>query len=228
MASKEPTEKSGRLKQIRLAYQQTKKADPWVGLIVAAWGLGVFAVLLAIGFWWGHPIYLGIFGALVGLLAAAFIFGRRAEKSVLGQMEGQPGAALAVMQSLKRGWVVTPTVAITRQQDVVHRAVGRPGIILVGEGQPGRVTRLLADEKKRMSRLVASTTVHTIIVGNEEGQVPLLKLQRHIMKLSPTMAKPEVAVVNDRLRAVGDLMKNMPVPKGPMPKGARMPRGPRG
>lgn len=30
---------------------------------------------------------------------------------------------------------------------------------------------------------------------------------------------------NDRLRALGDLLSKAPIPKGPMPKGARMPKG---
>jgi hypothetical protein len=229
MASKEPDENGGRLKQIRLAYQMTKKSDPRVGLIVAAYGLLVFAVVLAVGFWWGHPVYLGILGALLGLLVAAIMFGRRAEKAVLGQMEGQPGAGAAVLNSLKRGWVVTPGVAADKAQNMVHRAVGRPGIVLVAEGRGVGVRQLLTKEKKKMARVADGVVVHDIVIGDDEaaGQVPLKKLQRHIMKLPVTMTKQQVGPVNDRLRALGDLLSNMPLPKGPMPKGARMPRGPR-
>ncbi|MDI2132359.1 DUF4191 domain-containing protein [Yinghuangia seranimata] len=227
MASKESSEKSGRLKQIRLAYQMTKKSDKKVGLVVAVWGLGVFGAFLALGFLIDHPIILGVLGFLFGLVAAAFVFGRRAEKAVLGQMEGTPGAALAVLQSLRRGWVVTPTVAVTRNQDVVHRAVGQAGIVLVGEGQPSRVANLLAAEKRKMSKIADGVVVTDIIVGDGEGQVPLRKLQGHMVKLPRTMSKSQVATVNDRLRALGGLLDNMPVPKGPMPKGTRMPRGPR-
>lgn len=227
MASKESPEKSGRLKQIRLAYKMTKKSDKWVGLVVAAWGLGVFGVFLAIGFLIDHYIILGIIGLLFGLVAAAFVFGRRAEKAVLGDMAGQPGAAAAVLQSLRRGWVVTPAVAVTRNQDVVHRAVGQAGIVLVGEGQPSRVGNLLAAEKRKMSKIAEGVVVTDVIVGDGEGQVPLRKLQGHLVKLPRTMSKAQVAQVNDRLRALGSLMDNMPVPKGPMPKNARMPRGPR-
>jgi hypothetical protein len=227
MASKESSEKSGRLQQIRLAYKMTRKSDKWVGLVVAAWGLGVLGVFLAIGFLIDHPIILGIIGFLFGLVAAAFVFGRRAEKAVLGDMAGQPGAAAAVLQSLRRGWVVTPAVAVTRNQDVVHRAVGQAGIVLVGEGQPSRVGNLLAAEKRKMSKIAEGVVVTDIIVGDGEGQVPLRKLQSTVVKLPRTMSKGQVAQVNDRLRALGGLMENMPVPKGPMPRNARMPRGPR-
>lgn len=227
MASKESSEKSGRLQQIRLAYRMTKKSDRWIGLIVTAWGLGVLGVFLAIGFLIDHPIILGIIGFLFGLIAAAFVFGRRAERAVLGDMEGTPGAAAAVLQSLRRGWVVAPAVAVTRNQDVVHRAVGQAGIVLVGEGQPSRVANLLAAEKRKMSKIADNVVVTDIIVGDDEGQVPLRKLQGHIVKLPRVMSKAQVAQVNDRLRALGNLMDNMPVPKGPMPRNARMPRGPR-
>lgn len=98
----------GRLKQIALTYKMTRKADPKVGLVVAGVGIVVLGVLLAIGFLIGHPVYLGILGFVLGLLAAAIVFGRRAERAAFGQMEGQPGAAAAVLQNVGRGWTTTP------------------------------------------------------------------------------------------------------------------------
>ncbi|MGW4721377.1 DUF4191 domain-containing protein [Streptomyces sp. S1] len=215
----------GRLKQIALTYKMTRKADPKVGLVVAGVGIGVLGVLLAIGFLIGHPVYLGILGLVLGLLAAAIVFGRRAESAAFGQMEGQPGAAAAVLQNIGRGWTTTPAVAMNRNQDVVHRAVGRAGIVLVAEGNPNRVKALLAAEKKRMNRVVVDVPVHDIIVGDGEGQVPLKKVRTTMLKLPRVLTGPQVTVANDRLRAMGDLMSNMPLPKGPMPKGMRMPRG---
>ncbi|WP_432085196.1 DUF4191 domain-containing protein [Streptomyces sp. bgisy095] len=215
----------GRLKQIALTYKMTRKADPKVGLVVAGVGIGVLGVLLAIGFLIGHPVYLGILGLVLGLLAAAIVFGRRAEAAAFGQMEGQPGAAAAVLQNVGRGWTTTPAVAMNRNQDVVHRAVGRAGIVLVAEGNPNRVKTLLAAEKRRMNRVVVDVPVHDIIVGDGEGQVPLKKVRTTMLKLPRVLSGPQVTAANDRLRAMGDLMSNMPLPKGPMPKGMRMPRG---
>lgn len=225
MARQEESENPGRLKQIRLAYQMTKRVDRKVGLIVAAVGVVTFGVALAVGFIVDHPVYAGILGFLLAVLAMAVVFGRRAEKAAFGQMEGQPGAAAAVMQNMRRGWTVTPAVAANRNQDVVHRAVGRPGIVLVGEGNPNRVRALLAAEKKRMARIVADVPVTDLVVGNGEGQVPLKKLQTTLMKMPRVLPGSQVTTVNDRLRALGDLMSNMPIPKGPMPKNLRMPRG---
>ncbi|MFW6689989.1 DUF4191 domain-containing protein [Streptomyces sp. MAR4 CNX-425] len=226
MASSESTpENTGRLKQIALTYKMTRRADPKVGWIVAGVGILVLGAALGVGFLIGHPVYLGIVGFLLALLGMAIVFGRRAEAAAFGQMEGQPGAAAAVLDNMKRGWTVTPAVAMTRQQDVVHRAVGKAGIVLVGEGNPNRLKGLLAAEKKRMNRVVADVPVHDVVVGNDEGQVPLKKVRSTLMKLPRVLQGPQVTQVNDRLKALGDLMSNMPVPKGPMPKGMRMPKG---
>ncbi|MZE80645.1 DUF4191 domain-containing protein [Streptomyces xinghaiensis] len=225
MARKETSENPGRLKQIALTYKMTKRSDSKVGLVVAAVGLVTFGVLLAIGFLIDHPVYLGILGALLAFLAMAIVFGRRAEAAAFGQMEGQPGAAAAVLENVKRGWTVTPAVAMNRQQDVVHRAVGKAGIVLVAEGNPNRLKGLLASEKRKMARIVTDVPVHDVTVGNGEGQVPLKKVRTHLLKLPRVLTGPQVTTVNDRLRAMGDLMSNMPMPKGPMPKGMRMPKG---
>ncbi|MDI9887379.1 MULTISPECIES: DUF4191 domain-containing protein [Streptomyces] len=228
MARKDQAENSanpGRLKQIALTYKMTRRVDSKVGLVVAGVGIVTFGVFLAIGFLIDHPIYLGILGFLLAFLAMAIVFGRRAERAAFGQMEGQPGAAAAVLQNVGRGWTTTPAVAMNRNQDVVHRAVGRAGIVLVAEGNPNRVKTLLAAEKKRMARVAVDAPVHDIIVGNEEGQVPLKKLRTTMTKLPRVLTGPQVTQTNDRLRAMGDLMSNMPLPKGPMPKGMRMPRG---
>ncbi|MFI8099749.1 DUF4191 domain-containing protein [Streptomyces sp. NPDC086023] len=217
----------GRFKQIAMTYKMTRKADPKVGLIVAGVGIVTFGVFLAIGFLIDHPVYLGILAFIVAFLAMAIVFGRRAERAAFGQMEGQPGAAAAVLENVGRGWTTTPAVAMNRQQDIVHRAVGKAGIVLVAEGNPNRVKSLLAAEKKKMSRVMPDIPVHDIIVGTGEGEVPLKKVRTTLLKLPRVLAGPQVTTVNDRLRAMGDLMSNMPLPKGPVPGrgGARMPRG---
>lgn len=67
--------------------------------------------------------------------------------------------------------------------------------------------------------------VHDFIVGTGEGEVPLKKVRTTLLKLPRVLAGPQITQVNDKLRAMGDLMSNMPLPKGPMPKGMKMPRG---
>ncbi|MCX4663390.1 DUF4191 domain-containing protein [Streptomyces uncialis] len=215
----------GRLKQIALTYKMTRRADSKIGLVLAGVGIGTLGVFLAFGFWIGHPVYLGILGLLIALLATAITFGRRAERAAFGQMEGQPGAAAAVLDNIGRGWSTTPAIAMNRSQDVVHRAVGKAGIVLVAEGNPNRLKSLLAAEKRKMARIVADVPVHDLIVGTGEGQVPLKKVRTTMLKYPRVLSGPQVTATNDRLRAMGDLMSNMPLPKGPMPKGMRMPKG---
>ncbi|MFD0268368.1 DUF4191 domain-containing protein [Streptomyces sp. NPDC127106] len=224
-ANAETAATTGRLKQIALTYKMTRKADPKVGLILAAVGLITFGVFLGIGFLIDHPVYLGILGFLVAFLATAIVFGRRAERAAFGQMEGQPGAAAAVLDNVGRGWTTTPAIAMNRSQDLVHRAVGKAGVVLIAEGNANRLKPLLAAEKRKLARIMPDVPVHDFIVGTGEGQVPLKKLRTTLLKLPRVLSGPQVTQANDKLRAMGDLMSNMPLPKGPMPKGMRMPRG---
>ncbi|SDN68248.1 DUF4191 domain-containing protein [Actinacidiphila guanduensis] len=226
MARKETSESSsGRLAQIVQTYKMTRRVDTKVGLVLAAVGIVTFGVFLALGFLIGHPIWAGILGLLLALLATAVVFGRRAERAAFGQLEGQPGAAAAVLQNVGRGWTVTQAVAVNKNQDMVHRAVGRAGVVLIGEGNPNRVKSLLAAEKKKVARVVYDVPVRDYIVGDDEGQLPLKKIRTTLMRLPRALSGPKTTEVNDRLRALGDLLSNMPIPKGPMPRGLRMPRG---
>ncbi|MBN6547415.1 DUF4191 domain-containing protein, partial [Actinacidiphila bryophytorum] len=222
MARKETSENPGRLAQIAQTYKMTRQADSTIGLVIAAVGIVTFGVILALGFLIDHPIWAGILGFLLALLAMAVVFGRRAERAAFGQLEGKPGAAAAVLQNVGRGWTVTPAVGMNKSQDVVHRAVGKAGVVLVGEGNPNRVKGLLANEKKKVSRVVYDVPVHDFIVGNGEGELPLKKLRTTLLRLPRTLSGPKTTEVNDRLKALGDLMSNMPIPKGPMPKGMRL------
>jgi len=58
--------------------------------------------------------------------------------------------------------------------------------------------------------------------------VPLPKLQRKIMKMPKVLRPAEVTEIRKRLDAATKAGNALPVPKGPMPKNARMPRQPRG
>lgn len=230
MARKDPdslnTPKKSRTGQIRAAYKMTRQVDPLVGWITFATGFVIFALVLAIGFLLGHPIYAGIIGAMLGFLLATIVFGRRAEKAAFAQVEGQVGAAAAALNMLRRGWTVTPGVAVNRNQDIVHRAVGRPGVVLVGEGPSSRVGNLLAAEKRKVTRFLPDVPVYELQAGNEEGQVPLRRLNSRVMKLPRNLTNSQVTEVNRRLKALGTT--SLPIPKGPMPKGLKMPKGPRG
>ena len=59
----------------------------------------------------------------------------------------------------------------------------------------------------------------------EDLQVKLGKLERKMTRLPRTFKGVTVDQIEGRMRALGGL--NIPIPKGPMPKGARVPKGAR-
>lgn len=213
----------GRIKQLRMAAGMVHQANPKALPIVAAAGLGVLAVLAVLGVVLGQ-FYLIPLGVLLGLTVAMVLFGRFAQAAQYSAIEGQPGAAAAVLQTMRGKWTVTPAIAANKNMDVVHRAVGRPGVILVGEGSPNRLPSLLAAEKKRVARVAYDIPIHDIQVGNGEGQIPVRRLQRHIMKMPRTLRSSAVSDLNYRLKA---LPASLQAPKGPMPRTGRQPKMPR-
>jgi hypothetical protein len=218
-AAKPP--RGARAKQIRTAFSMTRKGDPKLVPILLAAFLAPFALLVAIGFVVGHPVYLGVIGFLIALVATVAVFGRRVQRTAYSQVEGQLGAAAAVLQNMRGDWRVTPAVGFTREQDLVHRVLGRPGIVLVGEGNPSRVRGLVITEKKKLARWIGDTPVYDVTVGDGDKLVGLRELERHFLKL-PRNIKP--SVVNDLDRKLKAMpAAQMPIPKGPMP--TRVPRG---
>ena len=217
----------GRVKQLVEAYRFTRKQDRAIGWVLLASLVGPFLVVWGVGLAIGHPWLLGILGFTTGLLVALTVFGRRAERAAYLQIEGQPGAAAAPLNLLKRGWTVTPAVAVTRNQDLVHRVVGRPGVVLVAEGAPSRVGNLLLQEKRKVARVAPEVPVHELVAGDGEGQVPLRKLNRRVTKLPRALTPAQVNELNFRLKALASQQGQFPIPKGPMPKNVKLPRAPR-
>ena len=222
--SSEDLAKAGRLKQIRmvakLVNQQNKRALP----ITAGAALGIIVVFVLVGLLTGLAAFLIPVGVLLGLSGAMILFGRFAQQAQYSAIDGQLGAAAAVLQSMTGDWTVSPAVTANRSMDVVHRAVGRRGVVLVGEGAPSRVDALIAAERKKTERVAHGVPISDFQVGTGEGQIPVSKLQREIMKLPSTLKPAAVSDLNYRLKA---LQPTMQAPKGPMPKGARQPKMPR-
>jgi hypothetical protein len=220
----ESARKKGRFAQIKQTYQMAKRTDRYIGWISLGVVVAVLAVLVVVGLI-VKPIWLWVvMGLPFALLAGAVVFGRRAEKSAYSQIEGQPGAAMAALGTLRRGWDSTPVVATNRHQDVVHRVVGRPGVILVGEGtSASRVVNLLNQEKRRHARVVGEAPVYDVVVGNDEDQVPLRRLPKYVMKLPRNLRPAEVTELRSRLRALGT--QPVAMPKGPLPRNMKIPRG---
>ncbi|EUA10503.1 hypothetical protein I546_3654 [Mycobacterium kansasii 732] len=184
----------------------------------------IVGVSVGVGVWAGGltMITLIIFGVLLGALVAFIIFGRRAQRSIYRQAEGQTGAAAWVLDNLRGKWRVTPGVATTGHFDAVHRVIGRPGVILVGEGSAGRVKPLLAQEKKRTARLVGDVPIYDIVIGNGDGEVPLAKLDRHLTKLPANITVKQMDTLESRLAALGSRAGTGALPKGPLPNAGKV------
>jgi hypothetical protein len=220
-AKKKPKAPRGaKLKQIGLAFKATRAQDPKVLPLVLAAFFGPLIVMIALGLVLGGLPYLVFLGFLMGLVAAAFVFGKRVQATAYSQVEGQVGAAAAILTNMRGDWRVTPAVGFTREQDLVHRVIGRPGVVLVAEGAHNRARNLIATEKKKVARIVGDTPVYDLVVGDGEGQIGLRQLERHFLKL-PRNIKPKVVNELDRkFKAMG--AQALPIPKGPMP--TRVPR----
>jgi hypothetical protein len=216
--------KAGRLKQIRMIAGLVHKSNPRAMPIVIGSGLGTLVVLVLVGLFTGLLALFIPLGVLLGVLVTVFLFGRFAQAAQYSAIDGQPGAAAAVLQNMRGNWTVTPAITGNRNMDVVHRAVGRPGVILVGEGSPNGLASLLSAEKKRVARVAYEVPIFDFQVGNGEGQIPLSKLQRKIMRLPRNLKPPAISDLNHRLKA---LQPSLQAPKGPIPKNIRQPKMPR-
>jgi hypothetical protein len=208
------------LRMIKQAYSLTRKNDPRLPWVMLIWFVAVAGVIELISILFNSPFLFLPLAIISGGLAAMIVFGRRAQGSAYRQVEGQPGAAAWVLEGMRGDWRVTSGVAGTQQLDAVHRVLGRPGVILVAEGSAARVRGLLAQEKKKVARVVGDTPIYDIVVGDDEGQIPLKKLSAHVMKLPRNLTPAELNALGKRMSALGG--SRMPVPGGPLPGGKQM------
>ena len=62
--------------------------------------------------------------------------------------------------------------------------------------------------------------LYDVVVGDEEGQVPIRKLNQHMVRLPRNLDQRQVNALEKRMAALGGT-KAAPLPKGPMPGKAR-------
>lgn len=212
----------GQWRQLRETYRITAENDPklnlvMIGSVLAGLALGVLLGLLVKPLWLWIPL-----GIMIGLSLAMWLFTRRVKTAMFKRYEGQAGSAEIALGMLGKGWASTPAINATRQLDVIHRAVGPAGLILVAEGDPNRMKALLAQEVKRHEATAFGVKVQTIQMGDGAGQVPLAKLSEHIKKMPKQLTPAQVEDVTKRLRAMDAVRNRMPIPKGPVPtRGSR-------
>jgi len=217
----------GTVRQVRETVKMTVQMDPsskW-------WMIAAFVVPIALGALIGliimHRTYLAyatIMGVLVGFSLFLWSLIILSKRAMYKKYDGQPGASQVALGELnKKTWTITSQIAGTKQSDTVHRAVGPAGIVLVGDGDAGRVKALLATERKRHEQISYDVPVHTISVGNGDGQVPLRKAAAAIKKMPGKVSKAQIGQLDARIKALDNIRGKVPVPRGPMPnmRGAR-------
>lgn len=214
-----PREK--RFKTIRDAYALSKRAYKFVFLRC----LLIFALIMSLGIFLGSLLDREGYAAFVtfplAFLGAFFYFTRLASNAAYSSIEGQLGAAASVLMSIRRGWTITPHVSFNKNQDMVHQAVGRPGVVLVGEGGPA-VQGLLNDQRRKLERFAPGVPVFDFVSGNREGQIPIRKVQRQLKKYPKKLSRVQVRELRARLKSIGGM--SIPLPKGPLPKNVGMPK----
>ena len=225
-ASSDPAD-MGRFRQIAQAYKVTHEYDKPLPYLLLAAFLVPIVLGVVIGLLWDHLIYLIVMGALVGLLLTMMLLVRRAKQATYKRYAGQTGSAEVALSMLPKQWVSSPVVAATRQQDVVHRTVGPGGLVLIGEGDPGRVRQLLSSEARKHERVAYGIAVTTLVMGSAPNQVPLEKLADRIRKLPKVLQPNQVTDLKQRLRALDAVRPPIGMPKGPMPGDPRHVRGAR-
>ena len=213
----------GQWRQLREMYKLTVSQNPRFPWILLGGFLGPIIVLTVVGLFVSPLILWIMVGITLGMVAALMLFNREIKRATFSRVQGQAGSAQVALEMLPKGWTSTPAINATRELDVVHRAVGPGGLVLVGEGNPRRVRQMLATEAKRHATAAHNLTVLTIVMGEGEGEVPLTKLTDHIRKLPKKYDKAQVEDINRRVRALDSIRPRLgAVPKGPLNmRGAR-------
>lgn len=216
-------------------YKMTREHDPnsvwWMALgFLAPLAVSlIVALLTSDGSVFGFIMWV-LVGVMSGILAFMIILGRRAEKAAYAQIEGKPGAVGAVLKSsLPRGWTGSemPIAVSPKTQDAVYRAVGRGGVVLIGEGPKTRTQRMLEDERRRVARILPNVPINFLHVGPDADSVPLHKLARRVRRFKNTLNKAEVYAVDNRIKSlVKGGRSALPIPKGmdPLKTRAQRPR----
>lgn len=202
------------------AYTVVKRTYPWITIALIALPIILIGLGVLFGLLWDRLIFMIITGVMLALLGDMSLLAYLLRPAMYRQVEGKVGSVYAVISQIKRGWVIDEEpVAVSKNQDLVWRIVGRPGVVLISEGPSSRVVPMLQNEKRKISRAISNVPVTFIQVGTGEGQVPLRKLNRALKRLKKVLTKHEVPAVANRLNALAN--RGAPVPKGVDPYKAR-------
>lgn len=203
------------------AYKITSRTYHWIGWVMGGIAVVLIALSVLVAALTDHNYVLwAITGLMLALLADMSLLSLLVRRAMYAQIDGTVGSVYAVISQIKRGWIISEQpIAATRDQDLVWRLVGRPGVVLISEGPSSRAKGLLGQERRKIGRVAQNVPVTVIQVGHEDGQLPLAKLDRKLRKLKGVLTKEEVPAVAQRLNALQSTAP--PIPKGIDPTKAR-------
>jgi hypothetical protein len=227
-----PEKRPGFFSQIRSLYTFTQQSYRWlpfllIGVFLLGVGVGVALGLLIPPFAIWSLILWIITGVMLGVLAALMIMTRMSTSAMYKKLDGMPGAAGHVLStSLGRRWQSSdmPVGVNPKTQEAVYRAVGRGGVVIVGEGARGRLTRLVNDERSKVQRVASGVPVTVLYVGHGADEVPIAKLASTIKSLPKKIDRATMAAVIKRIDSVSQSLASLPIPKGIDPTKVRAPR----
>ncbi len=213
--------------QIWQAFTMQRKRDSKLIPLMLLCVIGMAVLFFLVGLPWHGQWYMLVLGILIGAVLAMWLFSRRLERSMYDEVGNQPGAAAWTLENMRSSmgiaWITKTSVAASPQMDVVHRVVGNPGVVLVGEGSCGRLKKLMERESKRVDRLLAGVPIHEIYIGDGEGETPVRDLQKVMLKLPKEYKKEDVYSMSAKLDAMDARTGNRPagLPGGPVPRQAQ-------
>ncbi|MEV7691851.1 DUF4191 family protein [Microbacterium sp. NPDC089189] len=232
--SSAPEKRPGFFSQLKTLFRFTKEAYAWlpyalVGILIAGIGVGVgIGFLIPPAAVWSIILW-GVTGLMLGILASLMTMTRLSTTAMYKKIDGMPGAAGHVMSSsLGRRWRASdmPVGVNPRTQEAVYRAIGRGGVVIVGEGARGRLTRLVGDERAKVQRVAAGVPVTVLYIGHGEDEVTIAKLASTIKALPKKIDRTTMAAVIKRIDSVSQSLSSLPIPKGVDPSRVR-PQRPR-
>ncbi|WP_396656391.1 DUF4191 domain-containing protein [Microbacterium sp.] len=230
--SRDTEKRPGFFRQIKSLYtftQQTYSWLPWVlgAILVVGIALGVLVGFLIPPFAVWSVILWGLTGLMSGVLVAMITMTRLSTTAMYKKIDGMPGATGHVMSTaLGRSWQSgdMPVGVNPKTQDAVYRAIGRGGVVIVGEGSRGRLKRLVNEERSKIQKVAHGVPVTVLYVGHGDDDVPISKLSKTIKSLPRTIDKATMATVIKRVDSVSQSLASLPIPKGIDPTKVRAPR----
>lgn len=226
-----PEKRPGFFSQITTLFRFTREAYSWLPWLLAAILVAGVAVGLVVGLlvqpqWWSVVLW-GVTGLMLGVLAALMAMTRLSTTAMYKKIDGMPGATGHVLStSLGRNWQgsETPVGINPKTQEAVYRAIGRGGVVVVGEGTRGRLTRLVSEERSKVQRVASGVPVTVLYVGHGDDDVPIAQLASTIKKLPKKIDRGTMAAVIKRIDSVSQSLASLPIPKGIDPTKVRAPR----